>query len=557
MKKLILVLAITAMAFAGVAEAQKPTAILGPGLNSGRTDYFQTWDRTLSADTLYILTGLYYVDSTYTINIPAGTTIRGDTAATLIIRRGAQIFAEGEPFNPVVMTSNQPAGLRASGDWGGLVILGQAPVNKFEPLIEGGLIFGSFGGNDPNDNSGVVKYTRLEYPGYRFQLNNEINGLTMGGVGAGTEVHHVQVSYADDDAVECFGGTVNMHHMVFMGTTDDGLDTDFGYRANVQFLFDIRDEFQSDPTGESRGMESDNDGSGTLATPITHPNISNATIIGPERTDAMVGTWFGSFDYSATVRRCSQLSLYNSVIMGWPYGLSLRDGCSQDSASAGVMQWRNVSVEASLPKVPGSVHDEGRWADVTTWFNTGGFNNIGSTPRLPDDIMLNDISDLFNPDPRPMPGSELLASADFANPVLAGFEVTTYRGAFAGTADVHQNALWTREWCNFNPQDTDYDGGAPPVGVKTNSLKAAELGQNYPNPFNPQTSIDYVVRTASNVTLEVFNARGELVKTLVDGTVEPGAYTVGFNATGLSSGIYFYRLSGVGFSETRKMVLVK
>ena len=522
MKKLILALAIAAVAFASTAEAQKPTAILGPGLNSGRTDYFQTWDRTLSADTLYILTGLYYVDSTYALNIPAGTTVRGDTASTLIVRRGAQLFAEGEPFNPIVFTSNQPAGLRASGDWGGVVILGAAPVNKFEPLIEGGLIFGSYGGNDPNDNSGVLRYCRIEFPGYRFQLNNEINGLTLGGVGDGTEIHHVQVSYADDDGIECFGGTVNMDHMVLMGTTDDGVDTDFGYRGHIQFLFDIRDEFQSDPTGESRGMESDNDGSATLTTPITRPIISNATIIGPERTNAMVGTWFGSFDYSSTVRRCSQLSLYNSVIMGWPFGLSLRDGCSQDSASADVMQWRNVSVQASLEKVggSGSVHDEGRWADVTTWFDTPAYSNIGSSPRNPDDIMMNDISDLFNPDPRPMPGSELVGSADFSNPKLAGFEVTTYRGAFPSTADASVNGLWTRSFANFDPQFTDYDNGAPPVGAKTTSLRAPELGQNYPNPFNPRTSIDYVVHTASNVTLEVFNARGELVRTLVDGVVE-------------------------------------
>ena len=204
--------------------AQLPERVIGPGLNSGRTPYHQQTNRTLSADTAYILTGLYYVDSTYSLTIQPGTVVFGDTGAALVISRGAKIFANGSAQSPIVFTSNKAPGQRRSGDWGGVLILGKAPANKVNPLIEGGIIGGSYGGNDPNDNSGVFRYVRIEFGGYRFQINNEVNGLTMGGVGAATEIHHVQVSYADDDAFEWFGGTVNARHLVAYGTTDDEFD---------------------------------------------------------------------------------------------------------------------------------------------------------------------------------------------------------------------------------------------------------------------------------------------------------------------------------------------
>ena len=182
--------------------AQLPERILGPGLNAGRTAFHQRSNITLSADTAYVLTGLFYVDSTFTLTIQPGTVVFGDTGAALVIARGAKIFAMGSASSPIVFTSNKPVGQRHSGDWGGILILGNAPSNKVNPLIEGGIIGGSYGGNDASDNSGIFRYVRIEFGGYRFQLNNEVNGLTMGGVGTGTEVHHVQVSYADDDSFE-------------------------------------------------------------------------------------------------------------------------------------------------------------------------------------------------------------------------------------------------------------------------------------------------------------------------------------------------------------------
>lgn len=325
MKKCIL-LVLVAMLLGAPVYAQKPVTVLGPGLNSGRTEFHQNYDRVLSADTVYTLTGLYYVDSTYTITIPQGTVVRGDTAATLIVSRGAQIYALGTPQNPVVLTSLKAPNDREPGDWGGVILLGRAPCNKVEPLIEGGIIGGSYGGNDPDDNSGIFRYVRIEFPGYRFQLNNEVNGLTMGSVGRGTELHHVQVSYSFDDSFEWFGGTVDAHHLVAFGGTDDEFDTDFGFQGRLQYGLGIRDPFYWDPTGESRGFESDNDGSSTsTATPYTHPVFSNFTLVGPFLEAGTYVPPGNTYDYSVTIRRSSRTSIFNSIIAGYVFGFSMRD----------------------------------------------------------------------------------------------------------------------------------------------------------------------------------------------------------------------------------------
>jgi hypothetical protein len=575
MKRSILaVLAVVALG--GVsAHAALPTEILGPGLNSGRTEYHQTWDRVLSPDTLYSLTGLYYVDSTYTITIPAGTVVEGDTAATLVIARGGKIYAMGEPCNPVVLTSRKAPGSRAPGDWGGLVLLGAAPVNKVNPVIEGGLVSGTFGGTDPNDNSGVVKYTRVEFAGYRFQLNNEINGMTLGGIGAGTEIHHVQVSYAFDDSYECFGGTVDMRYLVAYGGTDDEFDSDFGFIGKMQFLFGLRDPFYWDASGESNGFESDNDGSGSNDQPFTHPVISNATLIGPERTDAYVpAPPVSSFQHSAVIRRNTRLSLFNSVIMGYPWGVSLRDSGTKTAAAGNVLDWADVSIQATVvhgttagsctPPNVQHVHEESRWPctdaiapGVYNWFQ-GESGTIGSSTRMPNTIKLVDMSQLTDPDPRPDTGSELIGSAHWTHPYLAsGFDTTpTYRGAFDPSLPMY--AQWTRCWTEFDPQNVDYSNGIVVTGAKERTPAQTEvILENYPNPFNPITMIRFSVPVAGHVTLKVYNVRGELVSTLIDRDMDAGVFEQVFNAEHLATGTYFYRITGNGFTKTDKMVLLK
>jgi hypothetical protein len=557
MKKCIFAVVALTMLLGAQAHAQKPVVILGPGLNSGRTPFYQDYDRVLSADTVYTLTGLYYVDSLHTITIPAGTIVRGDTAATLIVSRGAQIFATGTAQAPVVFTSLKDPGTRAPGDWGGVIILGEAPVNKFEPQIEGGIIGGSYGGNIADDNSGIFRYCRIEFPGYRFQLNNEVNGLTMGGVGSGTEIHHVQVSYSFDDSYEWFGGTVDGHYLVAMGGTDDEFDTDFGHQGDHQFCFGLRDPFNWDPTGQSNGFESDNDGSSSsTAEPYTQPVFCNVTLVGPQLDALSPPPPGNTYQYSAVVRRSSKCTVFNSAIAGYPWGISLRDARTHLFAMNEDLEWKNVSIAASLLKSAGTIHDDlSRWApdSIKLWFDTAGWDNYFSdVTRYCADIGLVNMTDINNPDAVPASGSELDGSANFSYAKLADFAVTTYRGAFDPAKPMYQQ--WTAEWTNFDPQNTPYN----PVQTGVDEIPAAgKLSQNFPNPFNPSTTIRYTMPKAGYASLVVYNVKGEKVATLVNGRKAEGAHEVSFNAKGLSSGTYFYSFQTDGFKETRKMVLLR
>jgi hypothetical protein len=557
MKKCIFAVVALTMLLGAHAHAQKPVVILGPGLNSGRTPYYQNYDRVLSPDTVYTLTGLYYVDSLHTITIPAGTIVRGDTAATLIVSRGAKIYATGTEQAPVVFTSLKDPGFRNPGDWGGVIILGEAPCNKVEPQIEGGIIGGSYGGSIADDNSGIFRYCRIEFPGYRFQLNNEVNGLTMGGVGSGTEIHHVQVSYSFDDSYEWFGGTVDGDYLVALGGTDDEFDTDFGHQGNHQFCFGVRDPLKWDPTGQSNGFESDNDGSSTsTAEPYTQPVFCNVTLIGPQ-LDAMSPPPPGNtYQFSAVVRRSSQCTVFNSVIAGYPWGLSVRDARTHMFAMNEDLEWKNVSVAASVFKDPGTIHDDlSRWApdSISLWFDTAGWDNYYSDQiRYCADVGLVNMTDINNPDAVPASGSELDGSADWSSSKLDGFLEVGYRGAFDPALPMYRQ--WTYGWTNFDPQNTPYN----PVQTGTDEIPTAgKLSQNFPNPFNPVTTIRYSVPKASHVSLIVYNVKGEKVATLVNGEKAEGSYEVSFNAKGLSSGTYFYSFICEGFKETRKMVLLR
>ena len=551
-----------------VAMAQ-PQVVIGPGLNSGRTIYHQTFNRTLSSDTTYILTGLYVVDSTKTITIEPGTVIMGDTVATLVIARGAQILADGTADNPIVFTSPKLPGSRGSGDWGGVVILGAAPTNQANPLIEGGIVPGSYGGGgiglgDPDDNSGIFRYCRIEFAGYRYQLNNEINGLTMGGVGAGTQIDHVQVSYSFDDSFEWFGGRVDCNYLVAYSGWDDDFDSDFGFEGRLQFVFALRnpDFHEISGVGQSNGFESDNENPGSTTNPRTRPRFSNATLVGPRRTDDTPFPSTAGFEYGANIRRGTECSIYNSVVMGYLGGYSMRDGFTMDAADADSLQARNVSLQEDGALQ--TMNQQGTpppGFDLVTWFNTSGWNNVGGSTtdadRSPSAIGLVDMSSLTSPDPRPAPGSEpTTAGVEFTNlNALAGgyFTPTTYRGAFDPSIPLDQQ--WTATWTNFDPQNTSYTTGVKEMHIGIPS--EFSLKQNYPNPFNPSTEIQFEAGRSGVVTLKVYNLLGQEVATLVNSFLPAGSYTASFSGKSLPSGSYFYTLTGNGFSATKRMLLVK
>jgi len=313
-----LLLASACLVFSSAAEAQVTTITVKDSL-TGNVHW--------TNDKQYLLQGYIYAVNGTVLTIDSGVVIRGDknTKGTLIIERGAKIMAQGSVNHPIVFTSNQPAGSRSYGDWGGLIVCGKSLVNWTAGFgqVEGGPR-SLYGGIDPHDNSGVLSYVRLEFGGVAFSPNNEVNGLTLCGVGDGTQVDHVQVSYSGDDSYEWFGGTVNAKYLVSHLAWDDDFDMDCGYQGNNQFVVSLRDPYSADQSG-SKAFESDSYQSGTNngksdTNHLTKPVFANATIIGP-----LVSPTSTAFDpqfvAAAHIRRGSALSLINTIISGYPAGI--------------------------------------------------------------------------------------------------------------------------------------------------------------------------------------------------------------------------------------------
>lgn len=403
-----------------------------------------TTNTTWSSLNKYVLKGFVYVKAPAVLTIEPGAVIKGDkaTKGTLIIERGAQIIAVGTQNKPIVFTSNEAKGNRSYGDWGGIIICGKAPVNLpgGEGTIEGGTN-ALYGGTNAADNSGKLKYVRIEFCGIAFQPNQEINGLTLGGVGNGTEIEYVQISYSGDDSFEWFGGNVDAKHLIAFRGWDDDFDTDNGFTGRVQFAAAMRDKDIADQSG-SNGFESDNDGQGTSATPNTKAIFSNVSIYGPLESSAT--TINTQFKRGAHLRRNTQTSLYNSLIAGFPTGLFIDGSLAETNASNGSLQVRNTVIAGCTTPLTASAS-----FDIQSWFNTAAFGNA----VLPNSVDVQSYYpvNLAAPSFLPQSGSALLTGADFSASSLQGgfFTNVNYRGAF-GTND------WTQGWTNFDPQNTDY-----------------------------------------------------------------------------------------------------
>ncbi|MBK6964154.1 MAG: hypothetical protein IPH20_09450 [Bacteroidales bacterium] len=301
----------------------------------------------LAAKTTYKLYGWVYVRSGATLTIDPGVIIRGDktSKSALIIERGGKLIANGTLNEPIVFTSGESAGARGYGDWGGIIVCGNATVNLpgGTGTIEGGVgsVFG--GGASPNDddNSGSIKYLRSEFSGYDFASNNEINGLTMGGVGRGTTIDYVQISYNQDDSYEWFGGTVNAKHLVAFRGKDDDFDTDNGYSGKVQFAVSLRDPAVAD-VSQSNSFESDNNASGTQVLPETNATFSNVSSFGPN--PAANPGYNNLFRRSMHLRRNTQLDIHNSIFLGWPTGLDIDGALTHVNANDNDLKVENCFI---------------------------------------------------------------------------------------------------------------------------------------------------------------------------------------------------------------------
>lgn len=409
----------------------------------------------------YMLNGFVYVDEGATLTIEPGTIIKGviDSKGTLIIQRGAKILAQGTADAPIVFTSVKAAGQRNYGDWGGLVLCGYAPSNKHDVstgvgTAEGG-IDSQYGGTDSHDNSGILQYVRIEFPGIALTStsNSEINGLTLYAVGDGTTIDHIQVSYSGDDSYEWFGGTVNVKNIVAFRGWDDDFDTDNGFVGKVQFAFGLRDPNASDQSG-SNGFESDNDADGSSLTPTTKPIFCNVSLFGPLTVSSTLPAE-NLFKRSMHIRRGSRLCVYNSIFAGYPKGLLLdgEKGDTPTEAENSVLQIENcvlagmtTNYEVSSAATQATPYT---LAQEQAYFESA--NRSNSAEITIAQIIGDNLITLTNPTLLPVSSSPVLSGASFTNSNLSDsfFTTTTFRGAF-GTEN------WTAGWCNWDPQNTVY-----------------------------------------------------------------------------------------------------
>ncbi|AZA99665.1 hypothetical protein EG359_08585 [Chryseobacterium joostei] len=445
-------------------EEDGPTIVQGGGSGNGETENLIlsgkiTSSLTLKANKIYKLRGLVYVTNGATLTIEPGTKIVGeaDKNGALIITKGSKIMAEGTAANPIIFTSEKPSPKR--GDWAGVVILGNAPTNaSFGGVngvgeIEGGINnsegLGLYGGTNAADNSGILKYVRIEYAGYAFLPDKEVNGLTFGGVGNGTTVDYVEVAYANDDSFEWFGGTVNCSHLISYKGLDDDFDTDNGFSGNVQFGIAVRDPQVADVSG-SNAFESDNDANGSPLTPQTSATFSNMTIIGPINSSSP-GSINSLFQNALQIRRNSSISVFNSVFTGFPVGLFIdaTKGTPTDNNIVGNKLFfeNNIIAGSTTPlKFGASTSTPTSYTlnDLTTWFNAKGNTILASTA----DVKLAGAWAPAGTTPNftPAAGSPLLTGGTFTNPKVATwFTQVTYRGAVKDANDT-----WYAGWTNFN-----------------------------------------------------------------------------------------------------------
>lgn len=443
MKRLILSMAVVSLLATACKKNADQMAPRGTIASNSSLPY-ETIPNVVSSDMfldnghIWLLDGKSFVAEGVTLIIQEGTTIEGirkentAEASALVVTRGAQLFAVGTSEFPIVFTAHIDAATNPTaepGDWGGVVLLGRAPVNQpTDPTIEGinlptvpAGIDVHYGGNQPDDKSGELQYVRIEYAGAAISTDNELNGLTGGGIGSQTVLDNIEVAYGADDAFEFFGGVVNAKHLFAYAPNDDAFDFDFGAQVNIQYGVSVLKNdlaYSANPNG----FEVDNDASGSSLTPITKVNVSNFTVIGLE-TSAQAAS--KSLLNAALYRRNSAFLVKNSLFLGFPTGLNHATANADKTFSYNVVQaFGAVSNPAGFP----------------------GTNNLDFAGGNANDNIGLVAPFAATPDFRPATtSSPAYAGTDYAG-LSAFHDNVSYRGAFDSNAANN----WLAGWARFN-----------------------------------------------------------------------------------------------------------
>ncbi|EZH74789.1 hypothetical protein ATO12_08600 [Aquimarina atlantica] len=375
---------------------------------------------TLKSSEVYELRGGVSVVDGVTLTIEPGTKIIGGNTggvfAYLAIEQGAKIIAEGTAAQPIVFTSNKST--PNPGDWGGLLLAGKAPINRGTTATTEVANL-TYGGTDPADDSGILRYVRLEYTGGKINADSEYNGLSLYGVGSGTTLEYIQAFNGNDDGIEFFGGTVNLKYAVVTGAADDSFDWTDGWVGNGQFWIVQQSTREGD-----HGIEGDNLKSNNAATPFSNPTLSNITLIGAEDGDGK--------NEAILFRRGTKVSIYNMIIKGFSKGVELNDSQTFTNLNNNELTIRNSIIDNSTSFELSAGTATVDLADFAT------FNNYSKDPSGTDVPSAFEISGFRGT----YSYTTAVDGVDNFDPSTLGafFDAANYAGA------LQESDTWTSDW---------------------------------------------------------------------------------------------------------------
>jgi hypothetical protein len=423
----ITVLAVAAvLTLAGLVTFDSPASAQGGNVIVISGDITQ--NLTLKRKKTYLLQGGVFVRDGARLTIKPGTTINCDTGSFLVIDKGGRINAKGTAAKPIVFTSAQPVNQRRRGDWGGIIFNGNAPINVPGGSAQGEGGTGEYGGTDPEDNQGTMRYVRVEWGGFPISPDNELNCIGFQGVGSGGTFEFLEALNGGDDGFEWFGGTANASHIVSIGAVDDSLDWTFGWTGNVQFAVVQQ---RADGAGVAdRGIEADNNETDFSLTPRSSPRIANMTLVGdPDPT-------FTGSSIGMEVRRGTAGQIRNFIVTGFKnVGVRITDQATYDQYDNGTLDMQ------------GGIFFDNRAGDNFNSTTREALEGKGlNSLRILDQVDPQLVAPFSKtaPDFRPAAGSPALDPANVAPSFPDAFFVAAaYVGAFNATDN------WLEGWTNF------------------------------------------------------------------------------------------------------------
>ncbi len=536
-----------------------------------------TWH---TSDVIY-LSGFTHVTNGAELTIEPGCHIYGapydatsHTCGVLIITKGSKIHAIGTAANPIIFSSAQPAGSRQNGDWGGVMLCGKAPVNKTSVAANPGEtdqgynvmklegfytddVKRHFGGIDPNDNSGELKYVRIEFAGVSLNpsvANSEINALTMGGVGRGTMIDFVQCSFGGDDSFEWFGGSVDCKHLVAYRAIDDDFDTDMGYSGRIQFGLAIKDPNISDYNlsgGESNGLECDNNDlagyNANVPSPAS-PSIdwaklhtkavfSNLTVVGHYADGNAYGEDVSAanpavvaYARGAHLRRNMAESVLNSIFVGFKTGLRFQVAGTKDnlmpfqtSASDSSCTYANNLISASHE----SNFKSGDVDFTLPWYQTYySAHNLDTTKTV--------------------------SQIAFVQP---NFNSTTGLDDINGVALTPDFRLQASSTASTGATFTDPNVSGGFTSIKETASLVSSISV-IPNPANGVAKVVFAANKEMKANVNIYDVMGNLVATLANNAqFVAGNNQVYFNTMAIANGVYFVSIEANNSKEIQKLIV--